>query len=115
MKWLKKLLGITELEKQLTNQKKFNTQLQQDIDALTDQLNGFKEMVGVGVDFSPHRHSRHGSWAAICLQGSKMDYIHFVDLADRDIHEISRFLRQFDIRNAAIDRPMGMDKKIFFT
>lgn len=115
IKWFKKILGITALEDQLTNQRKFNTQLQQDNQVLLDQFNAFRELVGVAVDIQPHRHSYSGSWAAVCLQGSKMDHIHFIDLADRDIQEISRFLRQFERKNVSIDRPLGMDKKMFFS
>lgn len=48
----------------------------------------------VGVDVNHYS----GSWAVVSIQG-KNDYIKFMDLGQRDIQEIARFLRQFDRRN----------------
>lgn len=37
------------------------------------------------------------------LEGSKTDYIKFIDLGSRDMMEIARFLRQYDRANVKID------------
>ncbi|PIF44901.1 hypothetical protein CLU96_1898 [Chryseobacterium sp. 52] len=47
----------------------------------------------VSVDYH-YKYSK--SWAVISLQGNRSDFIKFIDLGDRDIYEIQRFLRQFD-------------------
>lgn len=41
-------------------------------------------------------HKRSNSWAVICLQGEKSNFIKFVDLGEKDIREISHFLRNFE-------------------
>ena len=49
------------------------------------------------IDASVDYHHHYGkSWAVISLQGNQYDYIKFVDLRDKDIHEIQCFLKQFD-------------------
>lgn len=55
------------------------------------------------IDVSVDVHHRSGSWAVVSLQGAKSDYIKFVDLGNRDMMEIARFLRQYDRANVKID------------
>lgn len=55
------------------------------------------------IDVSVDVHHRSGSWAIVSLQGSKTDYIKFIDLGSRDMMEIARFLRQYDRANVKID------------
>lgn len=55
------------------------------------------------IDVSVDVHHHSGSWAVVSLQGGKTDYIKFVDLDQRNIREISAFLRQFDRQNVKID------------
>lgn len=55
------------------------------------------------IDVSVDVHHRSGSWAVVSLQGAKTDYIKFVDLGNRDMMEIARFLRQYDRANVKID------------
>lgn len=55
------------------------------------------------IDVSVDVHHRSGSWAVVSLQGTKTDYIKFVDLDQRSIREIAFFLRQFDRKNVKID------------
>ena len=55
------------------------------------------------IDISVDVHHRSGSWAVVSLQGSKTDYIKFIDLGSRDMMEIARFLRQYDRANVKID------------
>lgn len=55
------------------------------------------------IDVSVDVHHRSGSWAVVSLQGGKTDYIKFIDLGNRDMMEIARFLRQYDRKNVKID------------
>lgn len=68
------------------------------------------ELGGVGVDI----HQRSASWAVICIQGKKHDFVKFIDLPDKDIRDIQQFLRHFDRRRMNVDMPNGMPKDIFF-
>ena len=45
------------------------------------------------------------SWAVICVHG-KMDYVKFVDMSQRDIMEISKFLKRFEYSNRVTDSPL---------
>lgn len=55
------------------------------------------------IDVSVDVHHHSGSWAVVSLQGAKTDYIKFIDLGNRDMMEIARFLRQYDRENVKID------------
>ena len=55
------------------------------------------------IDVSVDVHHRSGSWAVVSLQGTKTDYIKFIDLGNRDMMEIARFLRQYDRANVKLD------------
>lgn len=55
------------------------------------------------IDVSVDVHHHSGSWAVVSLQGAKTDYIKFIDLGNRDLMEIARFLRQYDRANVKID------------
>lgn len=61
-----------------------------------------KQLMG-NIDVSVDVHHRSGSWAVVSLQGSKTDYIKFIDLGNRDMMEIARFLRQYDRANVKLD------------
>ena len=61
-----------------------------------------KQLMG-NIDVSVDVHHRSGSWAVVSLQGTKTDYIKFIDLGNRDMMEIARFLRQYDRANVKID------------
>ena len=54
-----------------------------------------KNLLG-NIDVSVDVHQYSPSWAVISIQGQKADYIKFVDLGERDIREIQRFLNNFD-------------------
>ena len=64
------------------------------------------------IDISVDLHKYAPSWAVISIQGQKSDYIKFVDLGQRDIIEIQRFLRRFDRSKRKIDAPFP--EKNFF-
>lgn len=53
----------------------------------------------ISVDVDMNTHFRARSWAVISIQGKSHDFIKFVDLGDRELYEISKFLRQFDRGN----------------
>lgn len=52
--------------------------------------------IDVSVDVHEYDHRYSPSWAVLSIQGVKTDYIKFVNLGERDIQEISRFLRNFE-------------------
>ena len=61
-------------------------------------LENILQNIDVSVDVHEyHKHSN--SWAVISLQGSKTDYLKFIDLGDADIKHIQQFLRQFERKN----------------
>lgn len=71
---------------------------------LRDEVNRHKVILrsaNVGVDVG---YGREESWACVCIKG-KPDIITFVDLRERDIREISDFLRYFKKENVVIDAP----------
>lgn len=61
-----------------------------------------RQLLG-NIDVSVDVHQRSGSWAVVSLQGTKTDYIKFIDLGNRDMMEIARFLRQYDRANVKLD------------
>jgi uncharacterized protein with von Willebrand factor type A (vWA) domain len=62
-------------------------------------LNNFG--AGLDVEISGHKYAR--SWAVVCLQGEKADFVKFVDLGDAEIREIQRYIYQFERGKTAID------------
>lgn len=48
------------------------------------------------IDVSVDVHQYASSWACISIQGKKSDFIKFINLGDRDVSEIQRFLHRFD-------------------
>ncbi len=104
-KWLIKKLRLIfndelqELNKTIQNSKKTNETLNRLSEVFVDLLNN----IDVSVDVHQcHRYSN--SWAVVSLQGTKVDYIKFIDLGDRDIREIASFLRKYErICNVKID------------
>lgn len=48
------------------------------------------------LEVSVDHHQRSNSWAVISLQGNQSDYIKFVDLGEREIREIARFISRYD-------------------
>jgi hypothetical protein len=90
-KWLRKILGIEELETKLRNAERINTLLK------------------VGVDFSPMYNE---SWAVVCVQG-KPEFISFVRLPANDTMAVIRFLKQFEPQNRIVDLPHGVSRQFF--
>lgn len=64
----------------------------------------------ISIDINPNpKYSK--SWAVISIQGKNEDFIQFIDdVSDKDIREISEFLRRFN--RYKIDCPIGM-KEMF--
>jgi len=113
VKYLKSLLGVSDLELKLVQQeleikrqedviKGLNSRLKSSIENISSQMK-----VGVDVD-------RHGSWAVVCLPGEKSDFIEFIRLGETDIREIRSFLRQFDKKNVHLDLPLSFSKNNFW-
>lgn len=115
MRWVRRLLGITELEDKVKNLNDQVLKLRQDrntmrLDLLNaeDKIKEMQALIQVGVDV----HQYHGrSWAIICIAG-KAEYVQFVDLGHSDARTIKDFVRQFDRDNVCVDSPPNM--KLFF-
>jgi len=88
---------LNQLKEQI--KKAENQQIQTHNQIIT--INNLLQNIDVSVDL--HRHAP--SWAVISIQGEKSDYIKFVDLGQRDIREIQRFLHHFDRSKRKIDAP----------
>lgn len=64
-------------------------------ESLLKKLNNLLENIDVSIDVH-ESHKYSNSWAVISLQGSKTDYLKFVDLGYKDIREIQKYLRKFE-------------------
>jgi hypothetical protein len=78
-------------------------------DVQEKEIRQLKSLIQVGVDFSPKGND---SWAVLCLAGNK-DYVAFFNLQNKDVRDISMFLRQYEKQNVLIDLPYGMPKDFF--
>lgn len=115
MSWIKRLLGITELENKVQELNAQVLKLRQDrniirLDLLNaeDKIKNLQALVQVGVDV----HMYHGtSWAVVCIAGNP-EYVQFVDLGKQEARVIKDFLRQFDRKNVCVDTPPHM--RLFF-
>lgn len=115
MSWIKRILGITALEKKVEDLHTQVIKLRQDrnsmrIDLMNteDKVDAIRMLLQVGVDV----HQYHGrSWAVICIAG-KAEYVQFVDLGKEDARAIKNFVGQFDRDNVCVDCPPNM--RLFF-
>lgn len=73
-----------ETQRCISAQKNYKTQ--------EKRINNLLSNIDVSVDV--HEYSR--SWAVISIQGQKSDYIKFVDLGEREIRDIQKYLHNFD-------------------
>jgi hypothetical protein len=78
---------ITDAEAQVAYQRYKSDEIKRNSDKLMNVLGG----IDVSVDVQRYAPS----WACISIQG-KTDYVKFVNLGERDLREISRFLSRFD-------------------
>jgi len=72
-----------------------------------------KDTVG-SIQVATDIHLKSPSWAVICLQGKRADFVKFVDLDQRSIEDIGRYLRRFERRNVIADMPYCIPKNEFF-
>lgn len=78
--------------------------LSKKVKSLESELNTILDGLDVSVDVHEYDTRRSPSWAVISLQGKNTSFIKFVDLGDRNIQEISSFLRAYERRaNIKID------------
>ncbi len=91
-------------------QDKLNTAVRTNQEVL-DKNDYIMSYFNVSADIYPAQ--RGENWAVISVQG-KPEYVRFINLSNRDIREISMFLKKFEGTNRTIDAPYGMDLfKIF--
>lgn len=72
-----------------------------------------KDTVG-DIQVAADIHVKSPSWAVICIQGQKADFVKFIDLDQRDIEGIAHYLRRFERRNVIADMPYCVPKNQFF-
>ena len=122
-KWLKKKLGIDQLEEQnkvfMDLIKKYESDLETTSirfssikkdcenwkDALDNSricLENIRNMFEIGADI--HLKDRN-SWAVICMNG-KPEYVKFVPLQGKDARMVIDMLRQFSPGRRTIDSPL---------
>lgn len=109
----------TELEKlkvEIRNAQSISRQLEIQRTTIENILSG----IDISVDVHEYNNKYTPSWAVISLQGERVDYIKFIDLGQKEIYEIQKFLRNFEkISNTKIDASPGaskflrIDKKYF--
>lgn len=89
-KWLFKA-ELNQLESRILEAKAATNK----VEMMERHFNKMLSNIDVSVDV--HEHHRYArSWAVISLQGSRTDYLKFIDLGDSDIRHIAQFLRQFE-------------------
>lgn len=93
---------LEELNKNIENLKAIEGKNQiclQESSKIFRQLNNQKRLLDSilkNMEISVDIHEKTGSWAVISIQGEKSSFIKFVDLNNSSIHEIARFLSQFE-------------------
>lgn len=89
-KWIFKA-ELQELNVQIQKTKEVTAEFER----YQKSLKNILQNIDVSVDVHEyHKYSK--DWAVISLQGSKTDYLKFIDLGDADIRHIQQFLRQFE-------------------
>ncbi len=86
---------LKELEQSLSHCKSMLHTLEkqsEDLDIEKSKLSNVLSNFDVSVDV----HEYAPSWAVISLQGEKTDYVKFLDLGDRSIGEIARFISKYE-------------------
>jgi hypothetical protein len=102
-KFLRKFLKIDRLEEEDRELRQRNNELRQRVEAL-------ESVIDIGADI----HTRGGSWAVFCFpRTSGPDYVKFVNLDERSLREIQRFIRQFEHCRPVIDTPYPISRRDF--
>jgi hypothetical protein len=86
---------LKELEQSLSNCNSMMYTLVQQSKNLEKKSVEFSKVLD-NFDVSVDVHQYSPSWAVISLQGEKVDYVKFLDLGDRSIAEIARFLSKYE-------------------
>lgn len=107
-KWIKNILGITQLEEELSSSKKVIANLRDHEKFACNEIAQLKSLIEVGADI--HVHNERENWAVVCVKG-KPDYVKFVHLGHREVRDIQRFLSQFDRKNVTLDLPPQVDRR----
>lgn len=104
---------IEELKELVHQSASYSTLSNISMNKCMDQEKRLKDTVG-NIQVATDIHLKSPSWAVICLQGQKADFVKFVDLDQRSIENISHYLRQFERRNVVADMPYCVPKNEFF-
>lgn len=99
---------MIQVQKMLTTK---SNDLSSDINAVEETNYLIQKHFNVAVDVGIS--DRCKNWGIICIKGN-MDYVKFIDMSQRDIMEIARFLKRFEHSNRHVDAPMGMKETLIF-
>ena len=114
--WLKeKLITLLEIDKLVDTVDENNAIQIQNYRVLKDNLNRIETLnerivernnilmkeFNISADINAYSNT---SWAVISING-KPDYVRFVSLANKDMHTIHRYLKQFEANNVTVDSP----------
>ncbi|MEK4006540.1 hypothetical protein [Paenibacillus sp. FSL H3-0333] len=122
---LKSILGVTDLENELTNFKRttgssLNRQ-EEEIKLIHKHIqnsnikietlhNTLSNVVSMGSDITPYEGN---SWAVVCIEGNH-NIVKFFDLSRQDGREMLRMLKSFEGGKYVNDTPIGFFPKTFF-
>lgn len=91
----------TTLEQEIKANRSKSSELEQQVKHQLTQLHRILGTTDISVDYSVNVYNKN--WAVISIQGERSDFIRFIDLDRKDIEEINRYLKHFDIKNRKID------------
>lgn len=95
-KWIFKA-ELAELEKQIQESRNDSSKLKNTLNSAEQARKVIVQTLeGIDISVDVHESGYSRNWAVISLQGQKSDYIKFIDMNDRHIEEIARFLRQYE-------------------
>ncbi len=113
LKWIKRklqsFLGVEDLIQEVNSLERLVGSLNSEINKLyslnnkvIQENNAIMKQFNVSADI--YQRGDRNSWAVISIQG-KPEYIRFVNMSNKDMHEIHSFLKQFERTNMTIDSP----------
>jgi len=76
-----------------------NTKVNKDLKIRCQAVDNIFNNIDVSIDHDLSKHPHSRSWAVVSIQGERSDFIKFVDLSNKDVREIQRFLSHFDRNN----------------
>lgn len=80
---------------------------------LNNRMEKIERLYNMAIDLDDPKYSRTGSWAVIVIDG-KPEYLRFIRLGRKNMMDIARYLKQFDVGDRpVVDSPYGMPDEFF--